>query len=95
MSVVTRTTSDDTDGPNYPAGEVWLRAYCDGETMAFHYSEDGQYWRFVRWFAIPGTVKRPIRAGFGVQAPTGAGCSAKFSDITLRYDTIVDLRNGS
>jgi regulation of enolase protein 1 (concanavalin A-like superfamily) len=95
VSVVTRTTSDDADGPNHFGGEVWLRLYCDGETIAYHYSDDGKYWRFLRWFAIPGSASRPIKAGFGAQAPTGPGCSARFSDVMVSYDRIADLRDGS
>lgn len=95
VSVVTRTTSDDSDGPTHFADSVWLRVYCDSETVAYHFSEDGRYWRFLRWFAIPNLAKRPIKAGFGVQAPTGSGCTARFSDIKFGNERIANIRDGS
>jgi regulation of enolase protein 1 (concanavalin A-like superfamily) len=95
VSVVTRTTSDDCDGPNHFGSDAWLRIYCDKDTVAFHFSEDGKYWRFLRWFAIPGVATRPLTIGFGVQAPTGSACTATFNDIALSYEKISDLRNGS
>ncbi|MBB4235913.1 DUF1349 domain-containing protein [Rhizobium esperanzae] len=95
VSVVTRTTSDDCDGPNYDGEHVWLRVYCDGDTIAFHFSEDGKFWQFLRWFAIPGTGNRPIKVGFGVQSPTGEGSKAHFDQIGISYQKIADLRNGT
>jgi regulation of enolase protein 1 (concanavalin A-like superfamily) len=95
VSVVTRTNSDDSDGPIHAADHVWLRAYCDGKTIAYHFSEDGKYWRFVRWFAIPGLGQRPIKVGFGAQAPTGSGCAARFSNIHFDTKKIDNLRDGT
>lgn len=94
VSVVTRTTSDDSDGPSFPAPHAWLRAYCDEGTLAFHFSEDGRYWQFLRWFTLPGLAKRPVELGFGVQSPTGSGTKATFTDIELKFDRIGNLRNG-
>lgn len=95
VSVITRSTSDDADGPNFSGSAVWLRLYTDGKTVAFHFSEDGKYWRFLRWFALPNLANRPLTVGFGAQAPTGDGCTARFSDIKIDYTPITDLRNGS
>ncbi|WP_245487724.1 DUF1349 domain-containing protein [Mesorhizobium sp. M4A.F.Ca.ET.022.05.2.1] len=94
VSVVTRGTSDDSDGPRHFGEHVWLRAYCDGETIAFHFSEDGKYWNFLRWFTLPGVERRPVRIGLGVQSPTGEGTTAVFSDVQLCVAKISDLRNG-
>ena len=95
VSVVTRTTSDDADGPNRPAEPLWLRLYCDGETVAFHFSEDGRHWRFLRWFALPNIGARPVRVGFGVQSPTGPGCTACFDNIAFSHERIGNIRDGS
>ena len=95
VSVVTRTTSDDCDGPNFHGEAVWLRVYCDGDTIAFHFSEDGKFWQFLRWFAIPGIRKRPINVGFGVQSPTGEGAKAHFDHIKITFEKIADLRSGA
>ncbi|RUX08449.1 DUF1349 domain-containing protein [Mesorhizobium sp. M8A.F.Ca.ET.059.01.1.1] len=94
VSVVTRTTSDDSDGPAFPGDHAWLRVYSDGEAIALHFSTDGKYWNFLRWFTLPGIAKRPIRIGMGVQSPTGEGTTAVFSDIKLSVGKIDDLRNG-
>ena len=94
VSVVTRATSDDSDGPNFAGAFVYLRAYCDGVTMAFHFSEDGTFWKFLRWFTLPRLDKRPIRIGLGAQSPTGKGVTATFSDVRLRFEAISDLRDG-
>ncbi len=94
VSVVTRSTSDDSDGPNFSGQAVYLRVYCDGESIALHFSEDGKLWKFLRWFTIPGLEKRPVRVGLGAQSPTGKGVLATFSDIRLNFDVISNLRNG-
>jgi len=95
VSVITRGTSDDADGPSVENGDVWLRVHCDGDSLAMHFSVDGVYWRFLRWFSIPGLEKRPLRVGFGVQAPTGAGCMAKFDCLGWSLEPILNLRDGS
>jgi regulation of enolase protein 1 (concanavalin A-like superfamily) len=94
VSVVTRGTSDDSDGPNYSANSVWIRLYCDGKTAAFHFSEDGKYWRFLRWFTIPGIANRPIKIGLGIQSPTGEGVKVKMRNVQLKFENIEDLRSG-
>lgn len=95
VSVITRGTSDDADGPSIKGDSVWLRVHCDGKTLAYHFSQDGLHWRFLRWFTIPGIEKRPLRIGFGAQAPTGEGCIARFTDLGWNLEPIVNLRNGS
>jgi uncharacterized protein len=94
VSVVTRMISDDCDGPSHREDHVWLRIYCDAKTLAFHYSADGKYWRFIRWFSIPYIERRPIEIGFGAQSPTGEGSAARFADIRFGTATIENIRNG-
>lgn len=94
VSVVTRTTSDDADGPSYHGDHVWLRLYCDGKIIAAHFSENGRYWRFLRFFTIPGVGRRPLRIGLGAQSPTGAGTRVRISDLRLTPARIENLRNG-
>lgn len=95
VSVVTRSTSDDADGPSLARDSVWLRLYCDGRIVALHFSEDGRTWRFVRVFTLPGIEARPIEVGLGVQSPTGNGVEATFSDVALVNGIIANLRDGS
>lgn len=68
VSVVTKGTSDDCDGPRHPADAVWLRLHVRGGIVAFHFSEDGHFWRFNRTFLLPPQPRRcdppgPFRAG--------------------------------
>ncbi|WP_245197342.1 DUF1349 domain-containing protein [Labrys sp. LIt4] len=94
VSVVTRTTSDDADGPNHDQDHIWLRLYCDGKIIAAHFSENGHRWRFLRFFTIPGVGRRPIRVGLGAQSPTGTGTRVRMSDVRLSPARIENLRNG-
>lgn len=95
VSVVTRGTSDDADGPVSLGDHVWLRLYCDGRIVAFHHSLDGEVWRFSRLFTLPGIGARPVRIGFGAQSPTGDGTTAIFSGVEVTYDAISNMRDGS
>lgn len=95
VSVITRGTSDDADGPSVQGNSLWLRVHCDGRTLVFHFSEDGSYWRFLRWFTLPDIQRRPLRVGFAAQAPTGPGCGVRFSELRWDLELIGDLRNGS
>lgn len=92
VSVVTRGISDDCNSLSIDNNSVYLRLYLQGDRMAFHYSEDGDYWNMVRHFTI-GDLER-VRIGFSVQAPTGKGCRAEFSEIGYRAAELADIRNG-
>ncbi|MGN8119101.1 DUF1349 domain-containing protein [Labrys sp. 22185] len=94
VSVVTRGTSDDADGPSYHGDHVWLRLYCDGKIVAAHFSENGRYWHFLRVFTLPGIRQRPVRIGLGAQSPTGEGTRVVMSDVRLSPIRIENLRNG-
>jgi len=94
VSVVTRGTSDDSDGPQPSTNTVFLRAYRHHSTFAFHFSEDGKYWKFLRWFSLSQNEPREVELGIGCQSPTGAGCSAVVSDFRYVASAIPDLRNG-
>lgn len=94
VSVVTRGTSDDCDGPRHPADFVYLRAYVDEMTFAFHFSEDGKRWRFLRWFKLDRSKTSPIEIGLSGQSPTGEGCTSEISEIKLSFERISNLRDG-
>ncbi|TGN67205.1 DUF1349 domain-containing protein [Paracoccus liaowanqingii] len=95
VSVVTKGTSDDCDGPRYTPCTVWLRLHVRGGIVAFHFSEDGQVWRFNRTFSLPRSPGAAIRLGLSAQAPTGAGCTARFTEVQLRHTPLIDIRDGS
>ena len=92
VSVVTRGRSDDCNSAVIGSHTVYLRAYRQGNAVAFHYSTDGHAWHFVRYFTI-GDLS-DLQIGFAAQSPTGKGCTAHFSEINFRYGSIADLRSG-
>ncbi len=92
VSVVTRILSDDCNSTPIEGDSVHLRVHRRGDTLAFHYSLDGVYWRLVRYFAL-GPLEQ-IRIGFSAQSPTGQTCTATFGDIRYQPGQVPDLRNG-
>ena len=93
VSVVTRGHSDDCNSLEVSSGHIWLRASRIGAAHAFHASQDGQHWQFVRHFRLNGTGD--AHTGFEAQSPTGEGCTAYFSAISCTPGTLKDLRDGS
>ena len=92
VSVVTRGYSDDANSVVVGSNTVLLRIARLAPAFAFHWSEDGTAWHFVRHFTLPATGA--FRAGFASQSPTGDGCSARFSEIVFTPGRLQDLRNG-
>lgn len=92
VSVVTRGVSDDCNSVSIEDHSVYLRMYRQGDVLAFHYSLDGQYWHFVRFFSLG--ILEQLRVGFSTQSPTGQGCRAVFSEIRYTPGSLSDLRNG-
>jgi regulation of enolase protein 1 (concanavalin A-like superfamily) len=90
VSVVTRGLSDDCNSTVVRGDAVWLRIARVGDAFAFHASNDGERWDFVRHFALDGDP----RPGFLAQSPTGVGLVATFSDIRLQAARLRDLRSG-
>ena len=94
VSVVTRDTSDDSNGRAVAGNAVFLRIYCDGRIVAFHASDDGGLWEMIRLFALPGTADG-VALSLSAQSPTGPGCTSVFDRITLSRAPLRDLRDGS
>ncbi|UVK41184.1 DUF1349 domain-containing protein [Mesorhizobium sp. AR10] len=94
VSVVTKGVSDDCDGPPFEKEAVYLRLSAQDGAFAFHFSEAGSHWHFLRWFSLP-RGSGPLTIGLSAQSPLGNGCRVRFSDIRLSYDPIPDLRDGS
>lgn len=92
VSVVTNDTSDDGNSVVLEEAAAYLRVAGFGNAFALHYSLDGERWHFVRYFALRQTAG--LRAGFSVQAPTGEGCTVRFSDIRYTATELADLRSG-
>lgn len=94
VSVVTRSVSDDANGPAINEGQVWLRVSKIGPAFAFHWSVNGQHWEMLRYFRLP-DPNAETSVGFCAQSPTGDGCSVRFSEILWTPTTLSNVRDGS
>jgi uncharacterized protein len=92
VSVVTRGVSDDCNSVSTGNPSAYLRIYRQSDVLAFHYSLDGHYWHFVRYFSL-GNLEQ-LQVGFSTQSPVGQGCQAIFSEIRYTPGALSDLRNG-
>jgi uncharacterized protein len=93
VTVVTRSMSDDSNSFETAGGPLWLRITRSGRAWAFHASEDGGWWRLLRYFTLG--ESSGARIGFMSQSPTGAGCTAVFDNIVYKPGAPADLRDGS
>jgi hypothetical protein len=93
VTVVTRSMSDDSNSFETGGGPLWLRITRAGRAWAFHASEDGNWWRRVRYFTLG--ESSGARVGFMAQSPTGEGCTAVFDNIVYKPGAPADLRDGS
>ena len=92
VSVVTKDTSDDANGPAFASDFLHLRACFTGKAYAFHHSLDGSRWDLLRFFALPGKVSA---VDIVAQSPTGAGCVARFDLAQLTEKAPENLRDGT
>jgi regulation of enolase protein 1 (concanavalin A-like superfamily) len=92
VSVVTQGFSDDANAYVVAGNQVFLRIARLGRAFAFHASEDGRFWNFIRHFTLDPQTQ--ILAGFVAQSPTGPGCTATFADIAYTPKRLADLRSG-
>lgn len=92
VSVVTRGVSDDCNSVIIEDRSIYLRVYRQDKVFAFHYSQDGRYWHFVRYFSL-GDLEQ-VGLGFSAQSPLGGGCEVIFSEIRYTLSPLSDLRNG-
>lgn len=93
VSVVTRDISDDANCSVIKGSDVYLRVSNLGKASVFHYSLDGKFWHFVRYFQLE--TDDPLYVGFLSQSPTGQGCEARFRDIVYTNKKLEELRDGS
>jgi uncharacterized protein len=99
VSVVTNGhLSDDANGYTVEGLSVWLRICRVSGAYAFHASiDEGLTWDFVRHFSLDAITDdtTDVAIGFEVQSPTGDGCRARFTHISVKPTTLTDLRDGS
>ena len=93
VTVVTHSTSDDSNSFETEDGPLWLRITRSGRAWAFHASQDGAWWRLLRYFTLG--ESSGARIGFLAQSPTGQGCTAVFDTITYKPGAPADLRDGT
>jgi uncharacterized protein len=92
VSVVTQGFSDDANAYVVAGNQTFLRIARLGRAFAFHASDDGVYWRFIRNFTLEPPAQ--ISAGFVAQSPTGEGCTVTFDQIWYAPERLADLRSG-
>ncbi len=93
VSVVTKGgVSDDANGPDLTADEVWLQICRRGRIFSCQYSPDGVGWHMTRFFALDagGTVE----VGLVAQSPAGPGSEMSFSNVELLPYAPKDMRAG-
>jgi len=97
VTVVTRVVSDDCNSFEVAERHLWLRITRVGPAWAFHASADGAWWRLLRYFSLlpGGSASESAKVGFLAQSPLGAGCAARFEQISFRAGAPSDLRDGS
>lgn len=93
VTVVTRSTSDESVSFETGGGPLWLRITRAGRAWAFHASEDGAWWRLLRYFSLG--ESSGARVGFMAQSPGGQGCTAVFDSIGYKPGAPASLRDGS
>jgi uncharacterized protein len=93
VTVVTHGTSDDSNSFETDGGPLWLRITRSGRAWAFHASDNGTYWRLLRYFTLG--EASGARVGFLAQSPMGLTCTAVFDDVTFKIGAPTDLRDGT
>ncbi|MER7447308.1 DUF1349 domain-containing protein [Microbacterium sp. NPDC097977] len=93
VSVVTNDFSDDCNSSVVEQGFTHLRIARIGDAFAFHASDDGERWEFVRVFRMNSDL--PVTVGFMSQAPMGEDCDSRFTRIRFSAGAPADLRDGS
>ncbi len=93
VSVVTRGLSDDANGADLAAPDVWLQMVRSGNVFAMHYAPDGERWRMIRLFNL--SVPSTIRVGIVAQCPTGPGTTVDFLSFGLEQRTVKNARAGA
>lgn len=93
VSVVTNEFSDDCNSTIVERESVYLRVARVGDAFAFHASDDGDRWEFVRVFRLKTDL--PVTVGFMSQAPMGEDCDSRFDRIRFSAGAPADLRDGS
>ena len=90
--VTTNGYSDDANGCNIDVKSVWLQVCRVGQSFAFHYSTDGEKFYMMRFFHLP--AEETIKVGLLAQSPTGDGGSRIYKNLSVKNDTVKNIRMG-
>lgn len=93
VTVITRDLSDDCNSMVIEGNEVYLRVAKLNGAYAFHASVDGRFWHLIRYFSSVNLENATVN--FSAQSPTGAGCTAVFSEIGYTAVLLEEIRNGT
>ena len=91
VSVVTQGKSDDCNSYLVEGKSSFLRISRLEKAFAFHASPDGDNWNLIRHFAL---AEGDIKMGMMAQAPTGPGCTVRFTQIHYAAELLGDIRSG-
>jgi len=92
ISVVTRGTSDDANGADIAAPDLWLQVCRVGDAFGMHYAVDGTNWRKVRRFHLP--LPPAVTVGLVAQSPGDAGTTVDFLWFSVEARTVANTRTG-
>jgi regulation of enolase protein 1 (concanavalin A-like superfamily) len=92
VSVVTNGISDDANGADLAAPDLWLQACRVGDLFGFHYSLDGKKWRLMRYFKL--ALNDPVQVGLVAQCPGGPGTTVEWLEFSVEPRPVKNLREG-
>jgi regulation of enolase protein 1 (concanavalin A-like superfamily) len=92
VSVVTNGSSDDANGADLTAPDVWLQIFRAGDVFGLHYALDGQSWRMVRLFRL--SMPYSVQVGLVAQCPAGPGTIIDFLSFNIEQRLVKNLRAG-
>ncbi len=92
VTVVTNRISDDSNSITSEQESVYLQAARVDDTIAFHYSMDGETYYMARLFTIP--IGKTVKVGLESQAPLGDAKYHEFSELEITDNRIDNLRLG-
>jgi regulation of enolase protein 1 (concanavalin A-like superfamily) len=92
VSVVTDDISDDANGADLAAPNLWLQVCRIGDLFGFHYSLDSTKWRLVRYFKL--ALADPVQVGLVAQCPGGPATTVEWLEFSVEARSVKNLRSG-
>ena len=92
VSVVTNGVSDDANGADLSAADVWLQICRVGDVFGLQYTLDGKNWRMVRFFKL--AMPNPVQVGLVAQCPGGPGTTIDWLSFSVEPGSVRNLRAG-